>query len=98
LITISLFTFSIIILFSIRSDLNNIVKIYKENINIVKNSIHIFLFLIISAIIVLNSIIIIRKIIEAYLNISGFITFIITIIFFSIIVYITYNTIRSSTT
>ncbi|MEM0101481.1 MAG: cation:proton antiporter, partial [Candidatus Methanomethyliaceae archaeon] len=39
LITISLFTFSIIILFSIRSDLNNIVKIYKENINIVKNSI-----------------------------------------------------------
>ncbi|MEM1573264.1 MAG: cation:proton antiporter [Candidatus Methanomethylicaceae archaeon] len=98
LITIGLFTFSIIILFSIRSDLNNIVKIYKENINIVKNSIHIFLFLIISAIIVLNSIIIIRKIIEAYLNISGFITFIITIIFFSIIVYITYNTIRSSTT
>ncbi|MCS7097986.1 MAG: cation:proton antiporter [Candidatus Methanomethyliaceae archaeon] len=94
MITIGLFAFSIIVLSTIRGDLDNIVALYRGGFKIIKNSIYIFIFMIMSIIVVLNSILIIRRIIESYLNIGEFVTLILISLFLPTIVYITYNMIK----
>lgn len=94
MITVVLFIFSITILFAIRSDLDNLMTLYRGGIKIIKDSIYIFIFMVMSIIVVLNSILIIKRVIESYLNIGELVTFTLIILFLPTIVYIAYNMIK----